>query len=254
VVLGGDRPTVTLDRGAHELSGRFVWQATPRACPSRSRSGSSPCAAGPGGPQPRRDKADSVWLGRSETAAPEEPEGWRWRSSALNDGVFSDRDAVRARVSGRAREVSLGTRCCRQPAAGAILRAPGAPRRSGLALRTGPCRRARRRAFGADANTPVRIARPAVAAPWRTRRSGLGPAPNLRQVQVSAGRRRPGTDLLPESWRNLLPTSPPARPARAEHRAARSGAAPANVVNLSREVWLDADGRAFTVRVTLGGT
>jgi len=261
VVLGGDRPTVTLDRGAHELSGRFVWQATPESLPIPESIGIvSLRLRGQAVPQPRRDKADSVWLGRSETAAPEEPERVEVEVfRRLNDGVpFRIETRIVLRVSGRAREVSLGHPLL--PGSRPLELSSGLPARLDDQGTLFVQVRAGEHAVALSAlmpTPPSEIARPAVAAPWPDQEIWVwDPAPNLRQVQVSglAGV-DPARTNLPESWRNLSAYVATGQGRLVLNTVQRGQAQPPpNVVNLSREVWLDADGRAFTVRDTLGGT
>jgi len=209
VVLGGDAPTVTLGRGVHELTGRFRWQTAPESLPVPASVGIvSLRLRGQWVPQPRRDKADSVWLGRAETAAPEEPERVEVEVfRRLADGVpFRVDTRIVLRVSGRARELSLGR--------------PLLPGCRPLELSAEiPVRLDDQGALFAQVRAgehvvtlaallpqpPSELVRPAPVAPWPEQEVWVwAPAPHLRQVQVSglAGV-DPARTNLPEPWRSL---------------------------------------------------
>ncbi len=261
VVLGGVAPMVTLGRGVHELTGRFPWQTAPESLPIPASVGLvSLRLRGQSVPQPRRDKADSVWLGRAETAAPDEPERVEVEVfRRLADGVpFRIDTRIVLSVSGRARELSLGRPLL--PGCRPLELSAGIPVRLDDQGTLFAQVRAGEHIIALAAllpQPPSEIARPASVAPWPEQEIWVwDPAPHLRQVQVTglAGV-DPARTNLPEPWRNLS-AYVATDGARLALTTVQRGQAlpPPNVVHLSRELWLDADGRAFTVRDALSGT
>ncbi|MBN2191379.1 MAG: hypothetical protein JW751_01065 [Polyangiaceae bacterium] len=261
VVLGVGTPMVVLGRGAHELTGRFVWDTTPESLPIPSAVGLvSLRVRGQDVLQPRRDKSDSVWLGRSDTSLSNEPERVEVEVfRRLGDGVPSRIDTeVVLRVSGRARELALGRPLL--PGSRPLELSAEIPVRldeQGMLFAQVRAGEHVLKLAALLPTPPQELGRPPRTAPWPEQEIwAWAPAPALRVVQVTGlAAIDSARTNLPEAWRDLS-AYVAGSDAKLTLTTMERGQAtpPPNKVTLERELWLDEDGRAFTVRDKLAGT
>lgn len=260
VVLGAATPSVALEPGEHELTGRFVWAETPESLPIPEAIGLITLRVrGQDVPQPQRDKADSVWLGRSETRRGDEPERVELEVfRRLTDGVpFRVETRIVLRVSGRARELALGRPLL--PGSRPLALEAEIPARLDdtgtlfVQVRAGEHEVLLSALF---ATPPSRLTRPPRGGLWPEQEIWVfAPAPELRQVQLSGliGI-DPARTNLAGGWREL-----------AAYVAGNDGGLelltvqrgqptpPPNTLRLERELWVDVDGQGFTARDRLRG-
>jgi hypothetical protein len=109
----GGRPTLRLARGAHELSGRFVWSALPPVLVIPAETGVVALRVdGAAVPFPRRDAEGRLWL-RDGEAAPEPREAEDQVEIEVQRRVVDEiplvlETRISLRVSGAARDEQLG--------------------------------------------------------------------------------------------------------------------------------------------------
>jgi hypothetical protein len=254
-------PRLRLGPGRHRVAGRFAWSRLPESL-------SVPAEVGvvdlrlDGQPvgRPRRDEAGLLWL-RASTEAAGEGESLRLQVfRRVRDGLpLFVETRLELEVAGRAREVTLP---------GALLPGtvpvsvsgdlPARVERDAVRLQV----RGGRYAVSVDARIegrPKAIALPKDAPPdpWPAREVWVFAADErLRQVELSGPTPvDPSRTELPGEWRALpaFLVEPGASLALQEVRRGEAEAPP-DTLSLSRELWLDPDGRAASVRDRFAGT
>jgi len=254
-----DAPTLRLPTGTHRIDGRFAWTHLPDSLPVPPRLALVDLAvSGRRVPQPRRDEAGLVWL-RTEGESTATAESLRLQAfRRVVDGIpMWIETRLSLEVSGKAREIEL---------TGALL--PGTvvvavsgdlPARIDEAGRLRVQVRAGTFAVTVLARVEGRpdvLTRAPVAEPWPPREVWVFAAnETLRQVELSGPQPvDPSRTELPAEWR-ALPAFLVERDGRLALKEVRRGEpeAPPDRLRLSREIWLDINGRGFTVRDTFSG-
>lgn len=251
-------PRVSLSVGTHTLEGRFLWNALPESLKIPGNVGLvSLRVNGIQVDYPKRDP-QLLWLkAKSDTAGkPESLSVEVFRR--LEDGVpFKVTTQLVLQVSGRAREIALGK----------VLLAGGEAVAVSSGLPT---------SFAGDSELSIQVfagkhlvtlvamyATPPESlgperwdAPWpESEIWAFKPDPQLRQVDVEgAPAIDPQHTNLPKEWKNLSAYRV-GREQKLTLSTARRGEpeSPPNALNLDRDVWLDLDGKSFTVRDRISG-
>ncbi len=265
VVPRGDLPALRLAPGRHRISGRFRWSRLPDSLPLPPQVALVQLTLG-GRPitRPRREQSGLLWLREQGPAGPGEGESLRLLVfRKLEDGipVFVE-TAFSLEVSGKAREVELEGALL-EGAVPVAVRGDLPARLDGqghlhVQVRGG---RFSVTVLSRLAGAPTELAPPAVSAspPNVTRAEGevwvFQADEELRQVELSGPPAiDPSRTELPEDWRSLpaFLLQPDSRLALQEVRRGQPEPPP-DQIRLDRELWLDLDGRAFTVRDTFSG-
>lgn len=261
-VEAGGVPVLRLAAGRHRVAGRFEWSRLPESLPVPPSIGLVDLTLdGRPVPIPRRQADGLLWL-RARTEAATAVESLRLQVfRRIADGVPPFvQTRLDLEASGRAREVRLA-----EALLGGLVPIsvsgdlPARLERDGalrVQVRGG---RFNLTVTGRLPGSPESLSLPA--------REGGGPWPEsevwvfaanepLRQVELSGA---PGIDPsrteLPEEWRSLpaFLMEKGTKLTFTERRRGQPGAPP-DRITLSRELWLDPDGRAFSVRDRFGGT
>jgi hypothetical protein len=252
-------PVVMLPAGRHLLEGRFLWRRLPETLILPERVALLELSVGSERvAQPRRD-GNRVWLKGSDAPA-EEPESLTLEVfRRLEDQVpFLVQTELVLHVSGKSRELRLPTALL--PGSLPIALEAKLPARlepSGeLLLQVYPGRHELR----IDAlypSPPERLTAPRHAAPGPEQEIWVfAPRTEYRQTELLGGLSiDPQRTNLPDAWRGLAAYQL-ASGGELELRTLRRGQPhpPPNRLALERELWLDLDGRGYTVRDRLNGT
>ena len=260
VVAEGGRPEVLLGPGAHVLTGSFAWDSVPAAL------GIPEAAAlvvlqldGKRVAHPELDESGRLFLRRPERAPGEAERVDVQVQRRLADGVpFLLTTRVVLDVSGKAREVLLGRAL---PDGFTPLRLD-----SPLAARLEPDGRLRVQVrpgkwvltLVARREAPVQtVSRPNPGGPWAVGDEiwAFEPAPAIRVVSLEGlASVDPSQTQLPREWMSLATYA--ARPGDTlklvEQRRGNADPEP-DQLGLDRHLWLDVDGRGWTVRDTIQG-
>lgn len=258
-------PAVRLPAGAHRVEGRFAWKRLPDSLPVPASVGLVDLELqGRAVEVPRRDQAGLLWLREEGGTAAGAGESLRLQVfRKVQDGIPPFVETHLAlEVSGRAREIDLpGTLL---PGSAAVSVRGDLPARLDgddrlrVQVRAGRFHVSVLGRLDGDA----RALRPPEAADadgtgrWPEREVWVFEArESLRQVELSgAPAIDPSRTDLPEGWRRFPAFVLDPRTALALKEVRRGEPEPApDAVSLQREMWLDVDGRAFTVRDTFGG-
>jgi hypothetical protein len=263
VVLNkGGVPSLALPAGSHRVQGQFRWTTVPETLPVpekvalvKLRLRGKPIASA------KRDK-DRIWLKADQSAA-EEPEGLSLEVFRnLVDGVpFRIDTRMSLSVSGRAREVSLGNVLLDGARPLQLVAAIPVRLEQGLLYAQVYPGKHELRFESLLPQPPEQLRRPAQTAlstPFWPEREVWAFTPNgqARQVKVSGS---PGVDpqqtALPAEWKQLAAYSvaPGEGLELTTERRGEPDPAP-NRLQLQREMWLDLDGRAYTIRDRISGT
>jgi hypothetical protein len=276
VVLGGKRlvvaekngsPSVTLPRGTHTVSGRFDWARPPgrlsigeQVALVRLQLGEQPL------PFPDREGGtlrlpdrSGVVLASVDEAAAQRPDRLTVQAfRRVDDGVpLRVTTELALDVSGKKREVNLGPVLLADTRATAIV--------SELPVRLSPARellitvQAGRhvvRVEGVAATAPAALVAPELPEPWPSQEIWVWvPNPTIRDVEVKgAPAVDPSRTELPAEWRKL--TAFRLRSGqKLELVTSRRGTPepPRNELRLRRTMWLDLDGRGWSIRDQLDG-
>jgi len=260
VVIDRDNaPALRLPAGTHRIEGRYVWTHLPDSLPVPPRLALVDLAvSGRRVPQPRRDEAGLVWL-RTEGESTATAESLRLQAfRRAVDGIpMWVETRLSLEVSGKAREIELAGALL--PGTVVVAVSGGLPARIDEAGRLRVQVRAGTFAVTVLARVegkPDVLTRPPVVDPWPAREVWVFAAnETLRQVELSGPQPvDPSRTDLPAEWRALpaFLVEPDGRLALKEVRRGEAEAPP-DRVRLSREIWLDINGRGFTVRDTFSG-
>jgi len=255
-----DTPVVRLEAGQHALEGRFTWQRLPETLQVPPRIALLELSVGGQRvAQPKRD-GERVWL-KGESAPAEEPESLTLEVfRRLEDQVpFLVHTELVLHVSGRSRELRLPTALT----AGSLPIELGAqlPARiepdGELMLQIYPGRHE----LQIDAlypTPPERLSAPRHAPPGPSQEIWVFvPHTEYRQVEIQGGLSiDPQRTNLPEAWRGGFASYQLEGGSELAFTTLRRGQPqpPPNRVLLERELWLDLDGRGYTVRDHLSGS
>lgn len=260
VVPREESPAVRLLAGRHRVEGRLSWKTLPDSLAVPTAIALVGLTVdGARRPFPRREE-DGLLLLKREGAGEEEEEELRLQVfRRLGDGIpLSVETRLLFEASGKAREVKLtgalldgaipvsvgGELPARLDASGKLLVQVRAGRFSVAVLSRLP-------------GKPERFARPPSAEPWPEEEIWVfAPNEELRQVEVSGA---PGIDPsrtdLPDDWKRLGAYQLAGDAALTLKETRRGEGAPApDQVSLARQVWLDLDGKGYSVRDRFGGT
>lgn len=253
------RPVLRVGRGAHRVEGRFAWERLPDSLPVPAEIGLLDLTVdGRAIPFPRRDEGGLLSL-RQAGAAAGSGENLQLRVfRKLSDGIpLMVETRLVLDVSGRAREVALrgALTAEAQPlsVSGDLPARLDSDGRLRVQVRAGTFTVS---VTGRLAGQPERFVLPEAAEPWPGQEVWVFEAnERLRQVQVGgAPPIDPSRTDLPEAWRALPAFLMEGQAALTlnETRRGEPDAAP-DRVSLTRTLWLDQDGGAFTVRDALSG-
>ena len=252
-----DTPALVLEPGSHRIEGRFGWQRLPESLPVPELYGLlSLEVRGQRVARPKRDAA-GLWLqGQSEPEEQAQLDLIVQRK--IQDGIpLLVETRIRIRAAGQAREVDLGP----------VLLEGSVPMwvRSDLPVRldVNGALRLQARAGSFLVTILSRLTKPATRlvhaarpAPWPSEEAWVFQADEaLRQVQLSGARSVDALRLdLDPDWRGL-PAFLLASGEALEIATTRRGDPDPipNQLNLKRTLWLDQDGRGYTVHDQLQG-
>jgi hypothetical protein len=263
----GGSPRLRLASGRHRLTGRFAWSRLPESLGVPPEIGLVDLSLdGRSVPRPRREANGLLWL-RARAEAASEGEALRlqvFRHVADGIPLFVE-TRLQLEVSGRAREVTLsdallpdtvptevgGDLPARVEDGALHVQVRGGRYEVSVAARVEGRPEALARPKAAGARTS------GAAVPWPEREVWVFAADEeLRQVELSGPPAvDPSRTELPEEWRSLpaFLVEPGARLALATVRRGQPEAAP-DALQLTRQIWLDPDGRGASVRDTFAGT
>ncbi len=256
-----DIPHVRVEAGAHRIEGRFEVDALPELLVVPQEVALVTLRLN-GEPAPvRRNDGGDLWL-RSGAATPDDEEGFGLQLEVyrqLRDRTpFEVHTRIALRASGEAREVSLGSVLLEgttPTAITSVLAARLDPETGELRVQTRPG------TFEIDVvarvgTSPEALVAPELPEPWPARETWVWyPDEALRQVDVSGA---PAIDQaradLPDGWRpgSIYALQPGQTLTLRTTRRGDATPEP-NDLALSRQLWLDFDGRGYTVRDQLRG-
>ncbi|MCO4768672.1 MAG: hypothetical protein KDA24_01485 [Deltaproteobacteria bacterium] len=261
VSLGrGGMPSVQLPAGTHRVTGQFSWSRLPESLPVPAGIGLVDLTLrGSPVPNPRRDKDGLLWLQGGGSEEAEEDRLALEVHRRIDDGVpVIVTTRMKLRVSGRSREVSLGTPLLAGTEATFLSSSLPARLDSDgtlqVQLRPGEWElTVKGRSLGPVAN----LAAPQAESPWPDEETWVfRAAPAVRSVRVDGA---PGVDpartSLPSDWRTL-PAWRVAKGTTLEFVELRRGEAqpPPDRLTVNRQLWLSLDGGEFAVRDTINGS
>jgi hypothetical protein len=247
-------PAIELVAGSHRIEGRFAWKALPERLELPATTALVALrVSGRDVPFPRRDEQGQLWLTGAAAGDEQGEQLGLTVTRKLQDGVpLIATTRIKLRVAGRAREVSLGRVLLDGTAPleltselPARLEPDGSLR---LQVRAGTYTvELRARSEG----SPERLAFRSASAAWPESEVWVWQADEtLRQVELrGAPPVDPARTELERDWHGL-PAFALRAGAALELVTVRRGepSPPPNQLTLERELWLDLDGRGYTVR------
>ncbi|MCB0332724.1 MAG: hypothetical protein KDD55_04445, partial [Bdellovibrionales bacterium] len=262
--LKGDTPFVKLPAGSYKITGKFSWNRPPRDLRIPKSIGQlSLFVNGKQIETPHLTDDSKLWLGELQPKTVEQSDSFSINLfRKLDDGVpFHVTTAVSLRISGNAREITLGN----------LFPKESVPIR---VLSPLPYRLDETRNLSVQAKPGTYELR--LQSLFSTPPSTLSPTPNtldlkewpedevwvfepnelLRTVELHGGLPvDPNRTKLPQEWRNLRAfiLTPTDALSLKEVRRGETTSAP-NQLALNRQLWLDLNGNGFTVRDELSGT
>ncbi len=255
----GERPAVRLPAGRHRLTGRFRWSRLPESLAVPPQVAMVDLRLrGRNVRQPHREAGGLLWLAASRDREAEQERLSVEVHRRIDDGVpVKLTTRLRLRVSGRAREVDLGTTL---PAGFELAWLGGQlPLRWAEGERLVVQARPGSWEVTLEARSTGPVAEMALSereSPWPAREVWVFAAdPAVRAVRLTGA---PGIDpqrtSLPEEWRSL-PAFQLAQGGALAFTELRRGEAepPPDAVRFARSWWLAQDGDRFTVRDVLHG-
>ena len=259
VLQSGGRPLLRLGPGTHRVQGRFQWPALPEVL-QIPQSTALVRLAVEGKPVefPRRDEGGKLWLKKNERGQSQGEQISLSVHRRIDDGVpvfVTTRLLLRA--GGQAREVELG-RAVLEGTVPMQLKSelPARLERDGNLFVQVQAGTYAIEVVARTESSPAELVAPKRPAPWPEREIWVWAAEqSVRQATISgpANIDPKRTDLDPE-WHSL-PAYLLGPGERMRITTARRGQpdTPPNQLQLTREIWLDQDGRGYTVRDTLHG-
>jgi hypothetical protein len=251
-------PALLLGVGAHTIEGTYLWRELPETLRVPSQMALiSLRRDGELIDFPKRDP-ELLWL-RATSVSSEEPQRLTLEVfRALQDNVpFKVTTRLVLRVAGKAREVNLGNVLLPESNALAI--------ESALPVRLNEDQTLSAQVYAGThsidiealfATPPGDLAQREPVEHWPTTEFWvLEPNPALRQVELQgAPAVDPSRTSLPENWKNLATYAVP-NDADVALVTSRRGEpdSPPNRLNLSRDIWFDLNGGAYTIRDTFSG-
>jgi hypothetical protein len=262
VKASGDHPVVELDPGEHRLTGRFEWGSVPELLSAPPHAGHiSLSVAGVAIERPRLDADGRLWL-QSGSNTGQKDETDRIRTSIYrslrDDSPMAIVTQLKLNVSGKAREIDLGKVLVDHSRPAAVQsQLPvkvGRDGRVSVYARPGTHQVTIKAIMAKKVDT---IAVPEPGPDFYDPQEVWVWVPNedIRSVEVSGLQTvDPARTSLPETWRGH--TTFLAEPGNAlTLDVTRRGVTPSpNAVELTRQMWLDADGSGFTIRDQLTGS
>lgn len=260
VVAVNEQPGLELEPGSHKIAGRFVWSSLPEQLPVPIETGLLRLELrGQAVAFPHRDEQGRLWLQkRGDDAKSENRLDIVVHRRLVDDIPLQIETRIELEVAGESREELLGRALLENCVPVAL--------HSALPARLEPDGRLRVQlrpgtfsiALGARHEGPAKaLTRPKPDGPWAEQEIWVFEAqPNLRLVDVKGV---PGVDpqqtRLPDSWKRLpaYRVEPGASMTLDERRRGDSDPAP-DQLQLARTLWLDFDGRGYTVHDRLNGT
>ncbi|HRG98137.1 MAG TPA: hypothetical protein PLR99_17920 [Polyangiaceae bacterium] len=260
VVLHGGAPSVRLERGDHVVTGAFAWDGLPESLRVPPETGLlSLTLRGVAVPSPNRDAEGVVWL--QKTAKNEEGDALEFvvHRKVTDDIPLLLTTRIELHASGKNREALLG----RALPAGFVPLSLDAP----IPARLEPDGHVRVQLrpgvftleLVARGEGPMsKLSRPKPEGPWREGDEVwvFDARADLRVVTVEGVPSiDPSQTTLPDAWKRL-----PAYPMKLgdtltlEERRRGDADPPQNQLSLTRNLWLDFDGKGFTVSDSLQGT
>ena len=262
VLAQNGRPVIRLLPGTQDISGRLEWKSMPQTVSLPRETGVVLLEVeGKSVEAPLWDAAGKLWLKRG--ASPEEAAGPDYISTtlyaALEDGIpLWLRTRVEIVVSGKSREEDLGTILPEGWKVSSVdSPIPVAIDENGRAkaqVRTGKWN-INLSAFRLDDARELRFA-PGSAPAAASMLLGFRAKPDFRIVEITGA---PAVDVgmttFPEDWRNMPVYQWPTGDALEieEHLRGMGQQAPEGL-RISRDIWLDEDGRGMTFRDNISGT
>jgi hypothetical protein len=262
VVLGGEggRPGVRLGAGEHRVQGRFAWPALPEVVQIPASTATVALTVGGRPVQfPKRDEGGKLWVKRSGAGEGQGEQLELEVHRKIADGVpLMVTTRILLRAGGRAREVNLGD----------VLLEGTVPMKvwADVPVRLEPGgdllvqARAGNYTVEVVARTegePEALGMKAREAPWPAREIWVWAADeSLRQVSIKGAQSvDPARTNLDTAWKEL-PAFRLGAGERMVFATTRRGEPepPPNHLVLDRELWLDLDGRGYTVRDRISGT
>jgi len=255
------RPSVKLPAGTHTVTGRFPWRVMPQRVRLPGEIGIVELAVGGENVAlPFWDAQGFLWLNRE--ASPDEETARDFLSvkvyGLLEDGIpMWMRVRVELIVSGKSREEDIGNVLPEGwSLSGVESPIPVAVEDSGLMkaqVRAGRWT-VNLSAFRLTPAPEIRFA-PGARTPASEILLGFAPAPGLRLVEIAGA---PAVDVsqttFPDDWRNFAVYRwECAEPLRMVERMRGMGLQQPEPLRITRQFWLDEDGRAFTFRDSLTG-
>ncbi|MBN2359412.1 MAG: hypothetical protein JXR83_08150 [Deltaproteobacteria bacterium] len=255
----GEQPGLALEAGAHEIAGRFLWSNLPEQLPVPSETGLLDLRLrGKAVPFPHRDEQGRLWLQkRGDEEKRENRLDLVVHRRLVDDIPLLVETRIELEVAGESREELLG----RALLDGFVPLALQSP----LPARLEPNGRLRVQVrpgtfsvvVTARHDGPAKaLTRPETEGPWAEQEIWVFEArPNLRLVDLEGV---PGVDpqqtRLPDDWKRLpaFRVEPGATITLQERRRGDSDPVP-DQLDLERTLWLDFDGRGYTVRDRLHG-
>jgi hypothetical protein len=251
-------PVVTLPAGSHDISGQFGWDKLPEALFVAPSTGLVQLSVN-GAPiaTPEFNAAGSLWLSRTTDEASEDNLEVQVFRKVLDAHPLEVTTQIQLRVSGKQRNVELAP-VLLQGFIPLRLDSP-LPSRMGqdgklqVQLRPGEWTL---KLTGRAPTTLNTLSLPASSAPWAAEEVWVFEADaSMRQVQVEGVNSvDPNQTRLPEEWASLpayLMTTGSTMTLVEQHRGMTTEPAQ---MQLSRQMWLDFDGKGYTLQDTLNGS
>ncbi len=258
VVASGATPTVLVPEGEHAVTGDYQWDSLPELLEIPPRTGLlSLTLKGQGVPQPNRDGEGRVFLQREATQEETDHLEADVHRLVTDEIPLTLTTRINLKVSGRSREVLLGRalpdKFVPMSLTGSLPVRIENDGRLRVQVRPGTWMLE----LVARSDGPIAsMKRPAANGPWSENEIWVFDArPSLRQVLVEGVNAvDPTQTTLPPEWRGFPAYAVGAEEEfkLTERRRGDSDPAP-DVLNLQRTLWLDFDGKGYTVSDKLYG-